>query len=68
MVMYKLEDMDLRGKRVLIRQDLNVPVKNGVVTSDQRVTASLDTLRFAIAAGARVMVDVSSGEAKGRLP
>jgi len=48
--------LDLAGKRVLIRQDLNVPVKGGVVTSDQRIKASLPTIRHCIDAGARLMI------------
>lgn len=51
-----LTDLDLKQQRVLIRQDLNVPVENGVVTSDARIRASLPTLRLALDAGARVMV------------
>ena len=49
-------DLDLSGKRVLIRQDLNVPVKNGQVTSDIRIQASIPTIQKALAAGAAVMV------------
>ena len=52
----RMTDVDLRGKRVLIREDLNVPVKNGVVTSDARIRASLPTIRAAHAAGARVIL------------
>ena len=52
----KMTDLDLAGKRVLIRQDLNVPVKDGVVTSDVRILASLPTVEKALAAGAKVMV------------
>jgi phosphoglycerate kinase len=52
----KMTDLDLKGKRVLIREDLNVPVKNGKVTSDARIVASLPTLRFALEAGAKVLV------------
>lgn len=48
--------LDLRGKRVLIREDLNVPVKKGAVTSDARILAALPTIRMAMDAGARVMV------------
>ena len=46
----------MRGKRVLIRSDLNVPVKDGKVTSDARITASMATIEFALNAGAKVMV------------
>ncbi len=52
----KLTDLDLKGKRVLIRSDLNVPVKNGRVTSDARITASMPTFEHCIKAGAKVMV------------
>lgn len=52
----RMSDLDLAGKRVLIRQDLNVPVKDGKVTSDQRITASIPTLKAALAQGAAVMV------------
>jgi phosphoglycerate kinase len=52
----RMNQVDLAGKRVLIREDLNVPVQNGVVTSDARIRASLPTIRAAQAAGARVML------------
>ena len=52
----RMTDLDLRGKRVLIREDLNVPVQNGVVTSDARIRASLPTIQAAKEAGARVML------------
>jgi len=52
----RMTDLDLKGKRVLIREDLNVPVKGGVVTSDARIRASLPTIQAAKAAGARVML------------
>jgi phosphoglycerate kinase len=51
-----MTDLDLRGKRVLIREDLNVPVQNGAVTSDARIRASLATIQHAKEAGARVLV------------
>src|SRR5262245_3178928 len=51
-----MTDLDLRDKRVLIREDLNVPVQDGVVTSDARIRASLPTIQAARAAGARVLV------------
>jgi phosphoglycerate kinase len=56
MSVIKMTDLDLAGKRVLIRQDLNVPVKDGKVTSDKRILASLPTIEHAMKAGARVMV------------
>ena len=52
----KLTDLDLAGKRVLIRADLNVPVKDGKVTSDARITASMPTVEHCARAGAKVMV------------
>ena len=52
----KLTDFDLKGKRVFIRADLNVPVKDGKVTSDARITASMPTLLHCLEAGAAVMV------------
>lgn len=52
----KLTDLDLAGKRVLIRADLNVPVKDGRVTSDARITASMPTIEHCMKAGASVMV------------
>ncbi len=52
----RLSDFDLAGKRVFIRADLNVPVKDGKVTSDARITASMPTIVHCLKAGARVMV------------
>ena len=52
----KLTDLDLAGKRVLIRADLNVPVKEGKVTSDARIAASMPTIEHCLKAGAKVMV------------
>lgn len=52
----RMADLDLKGKRVLIRADLNVPVKNGKVTSDARIRASMKTFEAAMKAGAKVMV------------
>ena len=52
----KITDLDLAGKRVFIRSDLNVPVANGKVTSDARITASMATIEYAISKGAKVMV------------
>lgn len=56
MKVIKMTDLDLNGKRVLIREDLNVPVKNGKVTSDARIRAALPSIEFAIKAGAKVML------------
>jgi phosphoglycerate kinase len=56
MTVLRMTDLDLRDKRVLIREDLNVPVEDGVISSDARIRAALPTLRAATAAGARVIV------------
>ncbi len=56
MAFIKLTDLDLTGKRVLIRADLNVPVKDGKVTSDARITASMPTIEYCVKAGAKVQV------------
>ncbi|MDV2080142.1 phosphoglycerate kinase [Marinobacter xestospongiae] len=56
MAIKKMTDLDLAGKRVLIREDLNVPVKDGKVTSDARIRASLPTIKAALDAGAKVML------------
>jgi phosphoglycerate kinase len=56
MTVLKMTDLDLHGKRVLIRQDLNVPIKDGKVASDKRILASLPTIEYAMNAGAKVMV------------
>ena len=52
----EMQELDLTGKRVLIRQDLNVPIKDGKVTSDARIQASLPTIQSAIANGAKVLL------------
>ncbi len=56
MSVIKMTDLDLAGKRVFIRSDLNVPVKDGKVTSDARILASLPTIKHCLEAGAKVMV------------
>ncbi|WP_369310011.1 phosphoglycerate kinase [Providencia rettgeri] len=56
MSVIKMTDLDLAGKRVFIRSDLNVPVKDGKVTSDARIRASLPTIEAALKQGAKVMV------------
>jgi len=56
MSVIRMSDLDLNGKRVLIREDLNVPVKNGKVTSDARLKAALPTIELALGKGAKVMV------------
>ncbi len=56
MSIIKMTDLDLAGKRVLIRADLNVPVKDGKVVSDKRITATMPTIKLALEKGAKVMV------------
>ena len=56
MAILKMADLDLKGKRVLIRSDLNVPIKDGKVASDKRITATLPTIKLALEKGAKVMV------------
>lgn len=56
MNLIQMSDVDLEGKRVLIREDLNVPIKEGIITSDQRLQAAIPTLEAALAAGAAVIV------------
>ncbi|MDY4280750.1 MAG: phosphoglycerate kinase [[Pasteurella] mairii] len=56
MSIIKMTDLDLAGKRLFIRADLNVPVKDGKVTSDARIRATIPTLKFALEKGAKVMV------------
>jgi phosphoglycerate kinase len=56
MTVTTMSQLDLTGKRVLIREDLNVPVKHGKITSDARLVAALPTLRLALEKGAAVMV------------
>jgi phosphoglycerate kinase len=63
-VFKKMTDLNLAGKRVLIRSDLNVPVKDGKVTSDVRIRASLPTFEAALKAGAKVMVMSHLGRPK----
>lgn len=56
MAMPTLSDFTLKGKRVLIREDFNVPLKNGVITSDLRIRAAIPTIQMALQAGAKVML------------
>ena len=64
MSIVRMTDLDLAGKRVLIRQDLNVPIEDGRITSEQRITASLPTLKHALEQGAAVMVTSHLGRPK----
>jgi phosphoglycerate kinase len=64
MSILRMSDLDLAGKRVLIREDLNVPVKDGRISSEQRITAALPTLRLALEKGAALMVTSHLGRPK----
>ncbi|WP_167766539.1 phosphoglycerate kinase [Xanthomonas euroxanthea] len=64
MSIVRMTDLDLSGKRVLIRQDLNVPIDNGQITSEQRITASVPTIQLALEKGAAVMVTSHLGRPK----
>lgn len=56
MTIIKMTDLDLRGQRVLIREDLNVPIKDSAISSDSRLRAALPTIKMALQLGAKVMV------------
>jgi phosphoglycerate kinase len=60
-----LESVDVRGKRVLLRCDLNVPLKDGVITDDGRIKASLPTIKYLLAQGAAVIITAHLGRPKG---
>ena len=64
MTIIKMTDLDLRGQRVLIREDLNVPIKDGTVRSDARLRAALPTIKMALQLGAKVMVMSHLGRPK----
>ena len=68
MTFLRMTELDLKGKRLLIRQDLNVPVADGKVTSDARIRASLPTLKLALDAGASVLVISHLGRPKAGVP
>src|SRR6185503_15498462 len=68
MAFLRMTDLDLKGKRLLIRQDLNVPVADGKVTSDARIKASLPTLKYALDANASVLVVSHLGRPKAGKP
>ena len=64
MTILRMSELDLKGKRVLVRQDLNVPLDDGRITSEQRIVASLPTLKLALEKGAAVMVTSHLGRPK----
>jgi phosphoglycerate kinase len=63
---YSIRDLDLSGKRAFIRVDFNVPIKNGHITDDTRLTASLPTIRYALDKGATVVLASHLGRPKGK--
>ncbi len=67
MAKLSIKDLDLRGKRVFMRVDFNVPIKNGVIASDARIRASLPTIQYALDEGAVVILASHLGRPKGKV-
>ena len=66
MTKYSIKDLDLRGKKAFIRVDFNVPLKNGTITDDTRITSSLPTIQYALEQGATVILASHLGRPKGK--
>ena len=64
--MKSLDDLNVAGKRVLVRADLNVPMNKGVITDDRRISASVDTISTLITRGASVIVAAHLGRPRAR--
>ena len=60
-----VEDIECRGKRVLVRCDFNVPMKDGVITDDKRIVEALPTIKYLMNNGARVILCSPSGQTEG---
>jgi len=66
MTKYSIKDLDLRGQRVFIRVDFNVPIKSGAITDDTRITSSLPSIHYALDQGATVILASHLGRPKGK--
>ena len=62
-----VEDVDVKGKRVLVRCDFNVPQKDGVITSDKRIVEALPTIKYLMGQGAKVILCSHMGKPKGEV-
>ena len=62
-----IEDIDVAGKKVLVRCDFNVPLKDGVITSDKRIVEALPTIKYLLSKGAKVILCSHMGKPKGEV-